>query len=212
MSTIQDAFHRLVAGNQSYKAKTFSEAPNFLPQLATGQSPEVLWIGCADSRVPETTICQCKPGDIFVHRNIANILSADDISAGSVIQYGVGAVKVQRIVVCGHTSCGGANAALGDADLGETLNTWLHPMRELRRKHQKELDALESTAAKANRLAEINVRNSLEVLQTLPVVGNAMRERGLTLHGVIYDIGEGELKVLEETSKSGNNSLWSQGR
>ena len=90
----------------------------------------MLWIGCADSRVPETTICRCQPGDIFVHRNIANCVHADDISAASVVEYAVTHLKVRKVVVCGHTKCGGANAALSDADLGTTLNTWLHPVRE----------------------------------------------------------------------------------
>jgi carbonic anhydrase len=88
----------------------------------------VLWIG--DSRVPETTVCNCKPGEIFVHRNIANCVHADDISSASVVEYAVTHLKVKKVVVCGHTQCGGANAALGDTDLGQTLNTWLHPVRE----------------------------------------------------------------------------------
>lgn len=87
-------------------------------------------MGCADSRIPETTVCHCKPGDIFVHRNIANTIHADDINAGSVVEYAVTHLKVQKVVVCGHTKCGGAMASLTDADLGETLNKWLQPIRE----------------------------------------------------------------------------------
>jgi carbonic anhydrase len=87
-------------------------------------------VGCADSRIPETTVCHCKPGDIFVHRNIANTIRADDINAAGVVEYAVTHLKVQRVVVCGHTKCGGAVASLTDADLGETLNKWLQPVRE----------------------------------------------------------------------------------
>jgi carbonic anhydrase len=98
--------------------------------LAQGQAPEILWIGCADSRIPETTVCHCKPGEIFVHRNIANTVHADDLSAASVVEYAVVHLKVKKVVVCGHTKCGGANAALSDVDLGVTLNAWLLPVRE----------------------------------------------------------------------------------
>jgi len=207
----QDPFNRCLAGNQIYKHRVAEDSPDFFPTLATGQKPEILWIGCADSRVPETTICDCKPGDIFVHRNIANILKADDTSAASVIEYGVSFVKVQQVIVCGHTSCGGANAALGDADLGETLNTWLVPLRELRRKNKAELEKLPTDGAKANRLAELNVQQSIEVLKQHPAVSKAIRERGLTVHGVIYDIAVGELKPLDD-SQQPSSGLWSQTR
>lgn len=104
--------------------------PNTFAELAKGRAPEILWIGCADSRVPETTVCNCKPDDIFVHRNIANTVHANDLNSASVVEYAVTHLKVKRVVVCGHTKCGGAAAALVDTDLGETLNTWLHPVRE----------------------------------------------------------------------------------
>ena len=159
--------------------------------------PKVLWLGCADSRVPETTICDCKPGDVFVHRNIANVITTSDVSAASVIEYSVKYVGVEHIVVCGHTKCGGANAALGDGDLGETLNEWLKPVRELRRAHTEELSALGSTDEKANRLAELNVHMSIDAVKKHPAVVKAVQEGSLKVHGVIYDIPEGSLKVLE---------------
>jgi carbonic anhydrase len=127
---ILDAIDRIVAGNRVYARKTSERDPNAFSELRKGQAPEVLWIGCADSRVPETTVCNCKPGEIFVHRNIANCVHADDISSASVVEYAITHLKVKKVVVCGHTQCGGANAALGDTDLGQTLNTWLHPVRE----------------------------------------------------------------------------------
>ncbi|KAF2493518.1 carbonic anhydrase [Lophium mytilinum] len=203
----QDALDRVVAGNRTYAKKTAERDPEFFKTLATGQSPEILWIGCADSRVPETTICDCQPGDIFVHRNIANCLHAQDLNASSVIEYATTHLKVKKIVVCGHTMCGGANAALGDADLGEALNTWLLPIRELRRKNKAVLDKLPSDDARGNKLAELNVQQSLEVLRQIPTVSKAIRDRGLSLHGLIYDIAAGELVALEETKKG--NGLWS---
>jgi len=206
----QDALDRVVAGNKTYAKKTAERDPEFFKTLATGQSPEILWIGCADSRVPETTICDCQPGDIFVHRNIANCLHPHDLNASSVIEYATAHLKVKKIVVCGHTKCGGANAGLGDADLGEALNTWLLPIRELRRKNKALLDSLPSDDARGNKLAELNVQHSLEVLRQNPTVNRAINERGLTLHGLIYDIAAGELIALEEVKKSnGNHGLWS---
>ncbi|OCL02988.1 carbonic anhydrase [Glonium stellatum] len=201
-----DALERVVAGNKIYARKATEQDPQFFKTLATGQSPEILWIGCADSRVPETTVCNCQPGDIFVHRNIANCLHADDLSASSVVEYATTHLKVKRIVVCGHTKCGGANAALGDADLGPTLNTWLLPLRELRRKHKGELESLADDDAKAVRLAELNVQQSLDVLRKHPTVSKAINERGLTLHGMIFDIAAGELRVLDQAKKG--NGLW----
>lgn len=125
-----DSLERLVTGNAYYANQTISNDPEAFATLSQGQSPQVLWMGCADSRIPETTVCHCKPGDIFVHRNIANTIHADDINAGSVVEYAVTHLKVQKVVVCGHTKCGGAMASLTDADLGETLNKWLQPIRE----------------------------------------------------------------------------------
>jgi len=191
-----DPLDRVLAGNKNYKQKTTSSDPQFFPTLAKGQAPEILWIGCADSRVPETTVCDCKPGDLFVHRNVANILHADDINSLSVIDYAVGVLKVKKIMVCGHTKCGGAIASLSDNDLGETLNKWVAPLRAIRKEHQAELDALEDEDARAVLLAELNVKACLETLKKNSTVISAMEERGLTLHGAIYDLGEGELRML----------------
>jgi carbonic anhydrase len=192
----QDPIARLVSGSKAYAGKTVEGKPDFFKTLAGGQSPEVLWIGCADSRVPETTVCDCGPGDIFVHRNIANIVHANDFSVGSVIDYAVDHLKVKHIVICGHTKCGGAAASLGDADLGDNLNSWLKPLRELRKKHQAELDQISSADDKAVKLAELNVKNGLEILRQKPTISRAIESRGLGLQGLIYDIGAGELKVL----------------
>lgn len=191
---------RAVSGNRSFAQRFKTEKAELIQTLSAGQSPDILWIGCADSRVPETTVCDCQPGDIFVHRNIANCLHPNDLSSQAAIEFSVGVLKVKEIIVCGHTKCGGAAGALGDDDLGETLNTWLAPLRELRRKNQAELDKLGNDADRAIRLAELNVQNGLEVLSTMPTVQKAIKERGLTIHGAIYDIAEAELRVLEEKS------------
>ncbi|KAF2874466.1 carbonic anhydrase [Massariosphaeria phaeospora] len=209
MPTLADAIERLVAGNREYAQRAAEADPNAFVELSKGQAPEVLWIGCADSRVPETTVCHCKPGDLFVHRNIANCVHADDLNAASVVEYAVAHLKVKKVVVCGHTKCGGANAALGDADLGQTLNTWLHPVRELRRKHKAELDRLPDDDARAVRVAELNVQQSIDVLKQHPAVKKAATDRGLTVHGMIYDLGAGHLRLLEESGRKKGNGLWS---
>lgn len=209
MATYMDALDHLLAGNRIYSQRTAEKNPNAFVDLAKGQAPDILWIGCADSRIPETTVCHCKPGDIFVHRNIANTVHADDINAASVVEYAVAHLKVKKVVVCGHTKCGGANAALGDADLGQTLNTWLHPVRELRRKHKAELEKLSDDDARSARVAELNVQQSIEVLKQHPAIKRAISERGLTLHGLLYDIAAGQLKILGESGSQKPNGLWS---
>ncbi|KAF2460590.1 carbonic anhydrase [Lineolata rhizophorae] len=201
-----EELRQLIEGNKTFVRKTLVNEPKLLKKNAAGQSPEVLWIGCADSRVPETTVCHSKPGDIFVHRNIANVVQADDASSAAVIEFAVAHLKVKRIVVCGHTKCGGANAALGDADLGPTLNRWLEPLRALRRKHEGELKKLASPDDCATRVAEINVHAGVETLKKNKTVAKAMEDRGLTVHGMIFDIAEGELRVLEE--KPAAQGLW----
>lgn len=193
-----DPISKLTSGNKAFSKRFAETSPDLLKSLGSGQSPEVLWIGCADSRIPETLICDCQPGDIFVHRNIANVLRPDDVNSQSVIEFSVGALGVSKIVVCGHTKCGGANAALGDADLGPTLNNWLGTVRDLRKKHAAELDKLSSADEKANRLAEINVQNSVDTLKRNATVQKAIKEKGLVITGVIYDIPAAELKVLDK--------------
>ncbi|KAJ4295301.1 hypothetical protein N0V90_007312 [Kalmusia sp. IMI 367209] len=209
MTVAADPIDRIVAGNRVFAQKTSEANPNAFVDLTKGQWPEILWVGCADSRVPETTVCDCRPGDIFVHRNIANCVHPDDVSAASVVEYAVVHLQVKKIVVCGHTKCGGANAALSDADLGTTLNTWLHPVRELRRKNRAELEKLPNDDARALRVAELNVHQAIDVLKQHPAVKKAASERGLTLHGMIYDIGAGQLRVLEEAVGKKGNGLWS---
>ena len=181
--------------NKQWAQKTAEEHPKLFSTLASGQSPEILWIGCSDSRVPETTILGLKPGDVFVHRNIANILHPGDLSAGSVIEYAVVHLKVKHIVVCGHTSCGGVNAALGNQKLG-LLDTWLVPLRSLRRQHLQTLKGLSKDEA-ARKMVEANVLQGIKVLRENGTVIDAMRDRGLDLHGLVYDIACGELHELD---------------
>jgi carbonic anhydrase len=169
--------------------------PALFERLSKGQSPQILWIGCADSRCPATTILGLNPGDVFVHRNIANILIPTDLNSLSVIHYAVQHIKVKHIVICGHTSCGGVAAALGNKKLG-LIDTWLTPLRQLRREN---LQLLESMPEKERglKLVELNVRNGVDVLTDNSVVLDAINDRGLQVHGLIYDVGTGELRELD---------------
>jgi carbonic anhydrase len=148
-----------------------------------------------------------KPGDVFTHRNIANIINPTDLSLLSVVEFSVRHLKVKHVVVCGHTSCGGVNATLANNKLG-VLDLWLQPMRALREKHADELAKLEG-ADKSNHLAKLNVQAGVENLRRIPTVIEAMQERGLQLHGVIYDLATGLLEDLDcgEEEEVGKNRI-----
>jgi len=171
------------------------EDPNLLPNLRNGQSPEILWIGCSDSRVPETTLLDLKPGDVFVHRNIANVISPGDLSSASVIFYAVEALKVKYIIICGHVGCGGVNAALDNKKLG-LIDQWLLPIRQLRAQHLDDLSSMTDTE-RALKLVELNVRQGVKNLKANASIIDAMRERGLEVYGMIYDVGTGALREVD---------------
>jgi carbonic anhydrase len=146
--------------------------------------------------VPETTLTDSLPGDIFVHRNIANVVSPGEASAAAAITFAVGFVGVKHVVVCGHTRCGGAHAALGDKALGAHLDAWLEPVRALRRDRAADLAKLETEDEKADALAEWNVRRSLETLAAMDVVRDKVSAGKLQIHGMIYDVASCELRLI----------------
>lgn len=192
-----DHFHKALEQNKHWAKCTHSDDPDLFPTLATGQKPQILWLGCSDSRVPETTLLGLKPGDVFVHRNIANILPSTDLNSQSVIAYAVHHLKVQHVVVCGHTSCGGAAAALGNNKLG-MIDAWLTPLRKLRAVNKAQWDEQGlSDKDQLLKLVEANVRAGVQTLKENAEVIDAMRERGLDVHGLVYDIGCGELREID---------------
>ena len=192
-----DAFKLCLETNKQWSSNVSESHPELIPTLSKGQSPPILWIGCSDSRVPETTILGALPGDIFVHRNIANVVHAGDISAAAVITYAVVHLKVKHVVLCGHTLCGGVNAALGNSRLG-LLDTWLLPVRSSRRQLIEDPDWKSlSDEDKALKLVEANVRRGVQVLKENADIIEAAKERGLTVHGVVYDIAKGQLRELD---------------
>lgn len=182
--------------NHKWADDTHANDPDFFPTCAKGQAPKILWLGCSDSRAPETTILGMKPGDIFTHRNIANIISPTDLSLLSVVEFSVFHLKVQHIVVCGHTSCGGVAGSLANGKLGGPLDIWLQPMRALREKHAAQLDKMEQ-GEKMTALSKMNVSAGVDVLRRIPTVIDAMRERGLEVHGAIYNLGSGKLEQVD---------------
>ncbi|XOV93257.1 MAG: carbonic anhydrase [Bacteroidota bacterium] len=170
--------------------------PNYFVNLSKGQNPPILYVGCADSRVTAEEIMGVNPGDVFVHRNIANMVPNTDLGVMSTINYAVVHLKVEHIVVCGHYYCGGVKAAMQSADLG-ILNPWLRNIRDVYRLHKTELDGIQDEEAKYQRLVEINVQEQcVNVLKTSEVQ-LAYRERGLTVHGWVFDIHSGKLIDLK---------------
>ena len=166
--------------------------------LAKGQKPQILWIGCSDSRLPETTVLDLKPGDVFVHRNVANIVYPGDLSSAAVIEYAVNALEVKHIVLCGHTGCGGIGAALGNKHIG-LIDAWLMPLRNLRYRLHDELEAMKPEE-RIPRLARENVLQGVEVLKENPNVLRAQLEGRVQVHGILYDVATGELEELDTTT------------
>ncbi len=182
--------------NSKWVAAKLGKDPEYFKNLSKGQSPEILYIGCSDSRVTAEELMGIGPGEAFVHRNIANMVSNLDLSAMSVINYAVQFLKVSHIVICGHYYCGGVKAAMESKDLG-ILNPWLRNIRDVYRLHKTELNDIEDEEEKYKRLVEINVQEQcVNVIKTADVQ-RAIRERGLTVHGWVFDIHSGKLIDLK---------------
>jgi carbonic anhydrase len=194
--------------NEKWVAEKLGKDAEYFEDLSKGQSPEILYIGCSDSRVTAEELMGVGPGEAFVHRNIANMVSSLDLSAMSVINYGIVHLKVKHIIVCGHYYCGGVKSAMQAADLG-ILNPWLRNIRDVYRLHHDELDAIENEDEKYNRLVELNVQEQCIYVVKTADVQKAYRERNITVHGWVFDIHSGKLidlkidfkKVLENISE-----------
>jgi len=178
--------------NKQWIASKLEQDKDYFKTLAKDQSPEILFIGCSDSRVTTGDILGIKPGDMFVHRNIANMVSNTDLSAMSVINYAVSFLKVKHIIICGHYNCGGVKAAMQAEDLG-ILNPWLRNIRDVYRLHKDELNAIEDEEQKYNRLVELNVQEQCVNLIKTADVQKALRQDKLTVHGWVFDIHTGHI-------------------
>ncbi|MBP6662805.1 MAG: carbonic anhydrase [Paludibacter sp.] len=183
---------RVFENNESWIANKLELNPEYFTDLSKGQNPDILYIGCSDSRVSAEELMGLNPGEVFVHRNIANMVVNIDLNVMSVINYAVNHLKVNHVVVCGHYFCGGVKAAMQAQDLG-LLNPWLRGIRDVYRTHKTELNSITDETAKYNRLVELNVEEQCINLIKTADVQKAYKERGLKVHGWVFDIHSGKL-------------------
>lgn len=199
------SYEAIFKNNEKWIAERLGTDPDFFNKLAEGQSPEYLYIGCSDSRATAEELMGMQPGEVFVHRNIANVVNTLDMSSTAVIQYAVEHLKVKHIIVCGHYGCGGVKAAMTPQDLG-LLNPWLRNIRDVYRLHREELDAIQDEHERYNRLIELNVQEQcINVIKMACVQERYIIDEYPIVHGWVFDLATGKLKDLnidfEETMK-----------
>ncbi|TVP44748.1 MAG: carbonic anhydrase [Mongoliibacter sp.] len=182
--------------NETWINQKLDKDPDYFKELAKGQNPDILYIGCSDSRVTAEDLMGVQPGDVFVHRNIANMVISIDLNAMSVLNYAVDNLEVDHVVICGHYYCGGVKAAMQAADLG-ILNPWLRNIRDVFRLHKEELNAIPDENDRYNRLVELNVQEQCVNLLKTAVVQKAVRKRNMKVHGWVFDVATGRLIDLK---------------
>ena len=196
--TMQDLMQRNIAWADAQKEID----PEFFHRLSMQQNPDYLWIGCSDSRVPANQVVGLDPGELFVHRNIANVVLHTDFNCLSVLQFAVDVLKVRHIIVCGHFGCGGIKAALDDKEYG-LVDNWLRHIKDIYVQNKKEIDGLRHQQQRVNRLCELNVIEQVNNLTKTKIVQHAwQRDQELSIHGVIYSIADGLLKELKLNTQS----------
>lgn len=197
MVTIEE----LLDKNSAWSTRVKEEDPDFFKQLAEGQNPDILWIGCSDSRVPANQIVDLPPGELFVHRNIANVVVHTDLNCLSVVQYAVEVLEVNHIVICGHYGCGGIKAAMDDQNHG-LIDNWLRHIKDVNRLNADQLQSL-SEEDKLNRLCELNVKEQVINVSSTTIVQDAWQQGAdLSVHGLIYSLEDGRLKNLDMSVRS----------
>ncbi|GGH72645.1 MAG: carbonic anhydrase [Bacteroidetes bacterium] len=197
-----DLIKNLLAGNRKFVEETNAKHPELFKELAEGQSPEFLWIGCADSRVPATEITDTTPGSIFVHRNIANMVVHSDANMLSVVFYAVKVLKVKHIIVCGHYGCGGVKAAMGNDSIG-FIDGWLNHIKDVKRLHKNELAKL-NEADQFRRFVELNVMEQVQNMARIPFIQESWNEGEYPyIHGWVYDVADGLIRDMDCTVSSG---------
>ena len=193
---MEKSYARLIENNKTWVAEQLQLDPSFFENLSKGQTPEYLWIGCSDSRVPAESITGTDPGEMFVHRNIANMVVHSDMNMLSVLSYAVEVLKVKHVIVCGHYGCGGVMAAMKNQQFG-LIDNWLRHIKDVYRYHHQELDAIEDETLRARRFVEVNVQEQVHDLGKTSIVQNAWkRNQPLHLHGWVYDIHDGLINDL----------------
>lgn len=199
------AYEQLLVENKTWAAEMLRADPQFFKKLSELQTPEYLWIGCSDSRVPANQITGTNPGEIFVHRNVANLVINTDVNVLSVLDYAVNHLKVKHVIVCGHYGCGGIKAAITRQDFKPVLNMWLRNIKDVYRIHRAELDLIPDGEKKADRLVELNVMEQVFNLAKTSIIQRAWKnEQRPDLHGWVYGLKDGIIKPVYEM-KSGTD-------
>lgn len=196
---MEKSYLKLLENNKNWVKEQLDLDPHFFENLSKGQTPDYLWIGCSDSRVPANQITGTEPGEVFVHRNIANMVVHSDMNMLSVLSYAVDVLKVKHIIVCGHYGCGGVIAAMKNQQFG-LIDNWIRHIKDVYRYHHVELDAIVDENERARRFVEVNVQEQVHDLGKTSIVQNAWRRnQPLHIHGWVYDIHDGLIKDLNVT-------------
>lgn len=202
---LRASYERLFEQNESWVRETVGEDPDFFTNLAKGQKPEVLWIGCSDSRVPANQVTGTKPGDVFVHRNIANMCVHSDMNMLSVLDYAVNVLKVKHVIVAGHYGCGGVAAALTGKQFG-LIDNWLRHIKDVYRTYKEEIDAIDDVEQRNKKMVEINAIEQAQNLTKTTIIQNAWKERDdLAVHAIVIDLESGKLIDLDTTTVSSDS-------
>lgn len=193
---MEDFYKKILDNNKEWVEKTLAIDPNYFKDLAKGQTPPLLWIGCSDSRVPANEIIGAKPGEVFVHRNIANMVVHSDMNMLSVLDYSVNVLKVKHVIVCGHYGCGGVKAAMGNSSIG-IIDNWIRHIKDVYRLHHNYLDSIINEEDRFNAFVELNVKEQVFDLAKTSIVQGAWRTgQELTLHGWVYGLNSGYVTDL----------------
>jgi carbonic anhydrase len=191
-----DTWKRILLANRAWVAERLRDDTGFFDRLAAPQKPEVLWIGCSDSRVPPDEISGTQPGELFVHRNIANLVVHNDLNLLSVLQYAVEHLEVKHIILCGHYGCGGVNASMTRTEFG-LLDMWLRNIKDIYRHHRSEIDLYDTVERRVDRLVEINVLEQVQNLAKTSIIQHAWKQhKRPTLHGWVFSLKDGLMKDL----------------
>lgn len=203
MLQMEESYKKLIDGNKRFSLSKKLDDPEYFKKLSLGQRPDYLWIGCSDSRVPANEVTGTESGEMFVHRNIANLVVHTDFNMLSVVEYAVHVLKVKHVIVCGHYGCGGVRAAMGNDTVG-FVDNWLCNIKDVYQKHIHELEAITDFEKRADRLTELNVIEQVRNLAKTSVIQKAWKERELHLHGWVYGINNGlitDLSVIHDRNE-----------
>lgn len=193
----KEFYKKIIDNNKIWSETRLKDDPEYFKKLAAGQKPPLLWIGCSDSRVPANEVIGAQPGEVFVHRNIANMVVHSDMNMLSVLDYAVNVLKVEHVIVCGHYGCGGVKAAMGNDSIG-IIDNWIRHIKDVYRHSRHELDAIEDEAKRFDTFVELNVKAQVSDLAKTSIVQNAWRDgQSLSLHGWVYGLDTGIVKDLK---------------